>query len=84
MLHIALTLFIEGVSFKTAADESKSVTEEMTAPWRETILPTILSNYVLKDIFNVDDFGLFIKPRQAEQSISKVSSGLVESIARCV
>ena len=73
-----------GVSFKTAADESKSVTEELTATWRETILPTILSHYALKNIFNVDDFGLFIKPGQAKQCISKVRSALVESIARCI
>ena len=31
----------------------------MTAPWAETTLPTILSSYHLKDIFNMDKFGLF-------------------------
>ena len=30
----------------------------MTAPWSEVTLPTILSNYELKDIFNADEFGL--------------------------
>ena len=31
----------------------------MTAPWNETTLPTLLSNYKLENIFNVDEFGLF-------------------------
>ena len=31
----------------------------MTAPWAETTLPTILSRYPLKDIFNADEVGLF-------------------------
>ena len=31
----------------------------MTASWKETLLPTILSRYELKDIFNTDEFGLF-------------------------
>ena len=31
----------------------------MVAPWNETTLPTLLSKYNLKDIFNADEFGLF-------------------------
>ena len=31
----------------------------MTAAWNETSLPTILSRYNLKDIYNTDEFGLF-------------------------
>ena len=31
----------------------------MVHPWNETSLPTILSNYELKDIYNADKFGLF-------------------------
>ena len=37
----------------------EKVTREMTAPWEETTLPTLLARYQLKDIFNVDEFGLF-------------------------
>ena len=29
-----------------------AVTGEMTAPWNETTLPTLLSNYKLENIFN--------------------------------
>ena len=47
------------MSFKNISGESKSVTEEMTAPWTETTLPTILSRYPLENIFNADEFGLF-------------------------
>ena len=46
------------VSFKTIAGEEKSVTPEMTSSWLETYLPTILSRYDLKDIYNADEFGL--------------------------
>ena len=44
---------------KIIGGESKSVTKEMTSSWRETTLPTILSNYKLENIFNADEFGLF-------------------------
>ena len=47
------------VSFKAIAGEEKSVTPEMTSSWLETYLPTILSRYDLKDIYNADEFGLF-------------------------
>ena len=47
------------ISFKEVSGESKSVTPEMTAAWNETSLPTILSRYNLKDIYNTDEFGLF-------------------------
>ena len=51
--------FRYGASFKTVAGKSKSVTKELTAPLTETSLPTILSQYALKDIFRAGEFGLF-------------------------
>ena len=51
--------FRNGVSLKTISKYSASVTIEMTAPWNETTLSTLLSNYKLEDIFNADEFGLF-------------------------
>ena len=47
------------MSFKNISGESKAVTEEMTAPWTETTLPTILSRYPLVNIFYADKFALF-------------------------
>ena len=38
--------------------ESNGVSDEMTAPWSETRLATILSNYVLADIYKADEFPL--------------------------
>ena len=66
MLHVVVILnFVlfcrYDISFKTISGEVKSVTEEMTAPWLETILPTILSRYPLENIFNGDEFGLFFQ-----------------------
>ena len=46
------------VKFKTVSGEKKICTLQMTAPWRETHLPTLLSKYKLEDIFNADEFGL--------------------------
>ena len=45
--------------FKKIVGESNAVSEEMTAPWAETALPTILSRYPLKDVFNANEFGSF-------------------------
>ena len=39
--------------------EGNDVTESMTAPWKETVLPAIISNYEPRNIFNADEFGLF-------------------------
>ena len=35
------------------------LTPEMANAWSGTSLPTLLSNYDLKDIYNADEFGLF-------------------------
>ena len=47
------------IMFKTVSWETKSVTSEMIDAWWEIFLPTLLSNYELKEICNVDKFGLF-------------------------
>ena len=47
------------ISFKAVSGESKSVTPEMVNTLLETSLPTLLSNYDLKEIYNADEFGLF-------------------------
>ena len=44
---------------KTIGGESASATTEMTAPWNETTLSTLLSNHKLEDTFNANEFGLF-------------------------
>ena len=41
--------------------EGQDVTNEMTASWREATLPTIISRYNCRDIYSVDEFGLFYK-----------------------
>ena len=50
--------FRHGITFKEVSGESEKITKEMTAPWDETTLPTILARYQLKDIFNAGEFGL--------------------------
>ena len=47
------------VNLKSISRESNAVNSEMSAPWAETTLSTILSKYKLNDIFNADKFGLF-------------------------
>ena len=47
------------MSFKTDSRESKSVKLEMINSWLERSLPTLLSNYGLKDVYNADKFELF-------------------------
>ena len=47
------------ISLKTVSRESKSATPEMVNVWSETSIPTRLSNYDLKDIYNANEFGIF-------------------------
>ena len=56
------------VSFKKISGEGNACTDEMTAPWAETTLPTMLSKYELNQIYNVDEFGLFYRA-QPEKSL---------------
>ena len=51
--------FKHGKTFKEVSGKSEKVIKEMTVPWEETALSTILPRYQLKDIFNADEFGLF-------------------------
>ena len=46
------------VSFKTLSVEERFCAAEMTAAWKETHLPTILSSYKLEHIYNAEEFGL--------------------------
>ena len=56
------------VSFKKISGEGNACTNEMTAPWAETTLPTMLSKYELNQIYNADEFGLFYRA-QPEKSL---------------
>ena len=47
------------ISFKEVSGESRLVTPEIRNTLNETSLPTILSRYKLKDIYNADEFELF-------------------------
>ena len=60
--------FKHGKTFKEVSGKSEKVTKEMTAPWEETALSTILARYQLKDIFNADEFGLFYEALTSKSS----------------
>ena len=57
--NIFLLFFRHDIAFKEVSGESEKFSKEMTAPWEEATLLTILARYQLKDIFNADEFGLF-------------------------
>ena len=69
---------------KTISGGRASVTIEMTAPWNETTLRTLLSNYKLEDIFNADEFGLFYQclPSKTYHLPREKRSGDKKSIVR--
>lgn len=47
-----------GIVYKCVSGESASVDKESTDSW-VSLLPTLISEYSPKDVFNVDEFGLF-------------------------
>lgn len=57
----------ETTTFKTVSEESKPVWYTVTG-WWETSLPTLLSNYELKNIHNADEIGLFYQYLQINKS----------------
>ena len=73
------------VSFKAISGEEKSVTPEMTSSWLETYLPTILSRYDLRDIYNADEFGLFYQtlPSKTMELKGEKCTGGMKKIISC-
>ena len=51
----------------------------MVNAWKETSLPTLLSNYDLKDIYNTDEFELFYKCMTKKHANSNQKSAQVKS-----
>ena len=47
------------ITLKTNSGESSSLTPELFIDWKQTSLPTLLSSYDLRDIYNSDEFGQF-------------------------
>ena len=43
----------------------------MVSAWFETVLPTLLSNYMLRDFFNADKFSLFFQALQGKTLLRK-------------
>ena len=55
----------------------------MVNAWKETSLPTLLSNYELKGIYNADEFGLFYKcviSKTYQLKLEKCSGGKLSKI----
>ena len=46
-IKIRFLIFTNGIIFRVISGEMSAVTEEMTAAWNETTLPTLLSNIKL-------------------------------------
>lgn len=63
-MKFQISFFRNDVSVKTLSDKNSVVIDDMVSPWNETILPTLLSNYKLENIFNADEFGLFFNAFQ--------------------
>ena len=47
------------MTFKTNSGEANPVIFETVNTWKESSLPTLLSNNKLKNIHNADKFGIF-------------------------
>ena len=65
------------VLFKTVIGEGNSCTAEMTTPWKQITLPTILSKYKLDEIYNADEFELLFRmqPNKSLNFRSKAGTG---------
>ena len=70
------------ISFKTISGEDNSCMTEMTAPWKETTLPTIFSKYKLDEVYNTDEFVLFfcMQPNKSLNFWSETCVGQKHSI----
>ena len=67
-------------TFKPVWGESKSATPEMVDGWWVTSLPTLLSNYELKDIHSTDEFGLFYERLPDKVPLPKCSGRTIYNL----
>ena len=51
--------------------EAETVDKIIVSEWRTNLLPTILNQYQLRDIFNVDEMGLFCRCFQEKTQVFK-------------
>ena len=56
---------------KLLLEKKKGVTREMTSPWWDTHLPTSLTRFELKGIYNADEFGLFYQALSTNGTLGK-------------
>ena len=73
-LFLIFVSFRHNVTFKTVVGKSNSVQPEMVAPWFETTLPILLSNYKLEYIYLMS-LTLFISAYQTKHFKSEKYSG---------
>ena len=55
----------------------------MVSEWFETVLPTLLSNYMLRDFFNADKFSLFFQAlhgKMLHRKGEKLSEGKLSKV----
>lgn len=50
-----------GIVYKQVSGEAASVNTNDVECWKTSVLPQIMKRYASRDIFNVDEFGLFFK-----------------------
>lgn len=56
---------------KLLLEKKEAVTPEMTSPQCETHLPTSLTRFELKGIYNADEFGLFYQALPTNGTLGK-------------
>ena len=80
--------FRNTVTFKDADSKSHSKIQRcsnavMVSEWFETVLPTLLSNYMLRDFFNADKFSLFFQAlhgKMLHRKGEKISEGKLSKV----
>ena len=50
-----------GITFKCISGESAAVAQELMTEWKDSSLPAILQEYALRDIYNMDETGIFYR-----------------------
>ncbi|XP_034250180.1 tigger transposable element-derived protein 6-like [Thrips palmi] len=72
------------ILFRKVSGESADVFDDTVDAWRRRVLPSLLKGYELKDIYNADEFGLFLNllPDRTMCFSTEESSGNKQSRAR--
>ncbi|GFY35474.1 HTH CENPB-type domain-containing protein [Trichonephila clavipes] len=68
-----------GIVYRQISGEAEAVNEDDISSWKNNVLPSLLQDYAPEDVYNADEFGLFLNSCLTIPSFLKTKHAMVEN-----